>query len=151
ESHRIAARRRCRVRIRGGAGIVAVAVATSRRQKESAGGVLSSYRVGIRELKTVWRTPAAFLPGLFIPIFFYFIQVGALSKFAAAGGIQNYKGFQLPVSILFAVSNGGAGLNMVTDIESGYFDKLLVTPAPRFSLLFGSMAADFTRVLFQGL
>ena len=101
------------------------------------GSISAAYRVGVREVRVVWRTPAAFLPGLFIPIFFYFVQVGALSGFAEAFGIQNYKGFQLPVSILFAVSNCGAGLNMVSYIENGYFDKLLLTPAPRFSLLIG--------------
>lgn len=124
---------------------------TQIRHGGAAGPVASAFRVGVREIRTVWRTPAAFLPGLFIPIFFYFIQVGALSGFAKAAGLSNYKAFQLPVSILFAVSNGGAGLNMVTDIETGYFDKLLLTPAPRFALLIGSMAADFSRVFFQGL
>ena len=39
---------------------------------------------------------------------------------------------------------GSAGLNMVADIESGYFDKLLLTPANRLSLLIGAMMADFS-------
>ena len=38
---------------------------------------------------------------------------------------------------------------MVADIESGYFDKLLVTPANRLSILLGAMAADFLRITAQ--
>lgn len=47
--------------------------------------------------------------------------------------------------------SGSAGLNMVTDIESGYFDKLLLTPANPLALLIGAMGADFARVIVQGL
>jgi ABC-2 type transport system permease protein len=111
--------------------------------------IRSAFYIGVREVRNVLRAPADFLPGLFIPVFFYFIQIGSLSKFAQASGIDNYKGFQLPVGILFAASNGGAGLNMVMDIESGYFDKLLVTPVNRLALLVGAMGADFTRILVQ--
>jgi ABC-2 type transport system permease protein len=54
------------------------------------------------------------------------------------------------VGILFAAQSGSAGLNMVTDIESGYFDKLLLTPANRMSILIGAMSADFFRIMAQG-
>lgn len=118
------------------------------RAREAA---LATVYLGIREVRTVLRQPAAFIPGLIIPVFFYFIQVAALSELAGNSGLGNYKGFQLPVAILFAVSNGGAGLNLVTDIESGYFEKLLLTPANRMSILVGAMGADFVRVLAQGL
>jgi ABC-2 type transport system permease protein len=114
-----------------------------------ADAVRSAFYIGVREVRNVVRMPADFLPGLFIPVFFYVIQVGSLSEFAAHSGVFNYKAFQLPVGILFAASNGGAGLNMVTDIESGYFDKLLVTPVNRLALLFGAMGADFARIVVQ--
>jgi ABC-2 type transport system permease protein len=109
----------------------------------------SAFYIGAREVRNVLRAPADFLPGLFIPVFFYFIQVASLSKFADTYGVGNYKAFQLPVGILFAASNGGSGLNMVMDIESGYFDKLLVTPVNRLALLIGAMGADFTRIVVQ--
>ena len=38
---------------------------------------------------------------------------------------------------------------MVADIESGYFEKLLLTPAHRLSILVGAMAADFVRIMAQ--
>jgi ABC-2 type transport system permease protein len=111
--------------------------------------VRSAFYIGVREVRNVLRAPADFLPGLFIPVFFYFIQVGSLSKFAAGFGLHNYKGFQLPIGLLFAASNGGSGLNMVMDIESGYFDKLLLTPVNRLALLVGAMGADLCRIFVQ--
>src|SRR5262245_37404898 len=84
-----------------------------------------------RELRTVLRMPAILIPNMLVPIFFYFVMVGSLQEFAEGFGQTNWKAFQLPVSIMFAVQSGSAGLNLVTDIESGYFDKLLLTPASR--------------------
>ncbi len=105
--------------------------------------------LGAREVRTVIRTPAYLIPNLMIPIFFYFVMVGALEEFAGESGITNWRAFQLPVGIMFAVQSGSAGLNMVTDIESGYFDKLLLTPANRLAVLVGAMSADFFRIMAQ--
>jgi len=133
-----------------------VSVATAVRPAErvwdpSREALRATFWLGVRETRTVLRMPAFLLPNLIIPIFFFYVMVGSLQEFAARSGITNWKGFQIPVSIMFAVMSGSAGLNMVNDIESGYFDKLLVTPASRFSLLIGAMAADFLRIMAQGL
>jgi ABC-2 type transport system permease protein len=104
-----------------------------------------------REVRTVFRTPAYLIPNLIIPIFFYFVMVGSLEEFATGAGISNWQAFQLPVGILFAVQGGSAGMNMVGDIESGYFDKLLLTPANRMAILIGAMSADFFRIMAQGI
>jgi ABC-2 type transport system permease protein len=106
--------------------------------------------LGARELRTVARTPAYLIPNAVIPIFFYFVMVGSLEKFASNSGVENWTAFQLPVAIMFAVQGGSAGMNMVVDIESGYFDKLLLTPAHRLSILIGAMSADFFRIMLQG-
>ena len=102
--------------------------------------------LGVREMRTSIRTPAYLIPNLVVPIFFFFVMVGALQEFAGSFGIENWKAFQLPVAIIFAAQGGSAGLNMVADIESGYLDKLLVTPASRLSILVGAMTADLMRV-----
>jgi ABC-2 type transport system permease protein len=104
-----------------------------------------------RQVRNTLRVPAEFVPSMIFPLFFYFVQTGSLAKIAQAAHINNYKGFVLPVALLFAVSNEGAGQGMVQDIERGYFDKLLVTPAARLSLVLGAMGGNFARVTFQGL
>lgn len=112
-------------------------------------GIRSMILLGAREVRAAWRTPAYLIPNLIVPVFFYFVMTGSLEEFANGFGIDNWAGFQLPVSIVFAVQGGSAGMNMVTDIESGYFDKLLVTPASRVAILLGAMFADFVRVMLQ--
>jgi ABC-2 type transport system permease protein len=102
-----------------------------------------------REARLALRTPAYLIPNLIVPIFFYFVTAGSLKGFASEWGFENWEGFVLPMAIIFAVQGGSAGLNMVADIESGYFDKLLLTPANRMALLIGAMGADFIRIMLQ--
>ena len=111
--------------------------------------VRATLNLGAREVRMALRTPAYLIPNMLVPIFFYFIMVGSLEDFANRFGVENWKAFQLPMAIMFAVQGGSAGLNMVADIESGYFDKLLLTPANRLSLLLGAMGADFVRIMAQ--
>ena len=88
------------------------------------------------------------LPALLVPVFFFVVYVGVLQDFSEQG-IANldYKAFQLPVAIIFAVSGASRATLLVTDIQDGYFDRLFLTPIRRLSLLLGLMAADFTAFL----
>jgi ABC-2 type transport system permease protein len=107
--------------------------------------------LGVREIRLSLRSPEVFIPNLILPVVLFFIFTGSLSGFAESFGIQNYRAFFLPLSILFAVSWGSAGLNMAADIQSGYFDKLLATPVSRVGILVGALGADVLRVIAQGL
>jgi ABC-2 type transport system permease protein len=104
-----------------------------------------------RQVRNTLRVPAEFLPSIIFPVFFYLVQTGSLSKLAGAANISNYKAFVLPVALMFAVTNEGAGQGMVQDIERGYFDKLMVTPASRVAIVIGAMGGNFARIAFQGL
>ncbi len=104
----------------------------------------------IRALRETARQPALEITNIFIPMFFFAVTVGAIGNVAGrAFGVTNYTGFQMPVAVLQAVAGaaGSAGLGMVTDIERGYFDKLMLTPTPRFSLVAGRLAADGIRTM----
>ncbi len=126
-------------------------VADPRAGAGFSGAVRDAVYLGAREIRTSLRTPAFLLPNLLMPVFFFFFMTGSLGGFAAQSGLANFSAFALPMSVLFAVTGGSAGLNMVADIESGYFDKLLLTPANRFSILVGAMSADLCRIMTQGL
>jgi len=98
-----------------------------------------------RALREAIRQPANEIGNAFIPLFFYAVTVGAIGDVAAeAFGVSDYKGFQLPVAILQGAAGvaGGAGLALTQDIQSGYFEKLMLTSTPRFSIVFGRMLAD---------
>jgi ABC-2 type transport system permease protein len=111
--------------------------------------VRATFLLGAREVRIALRTPAYLVPNLMVPIFFYMVMVGSLKQFAGQSGLENWEAFQLPMAIIFAVQGGSAGLNMVADIESGYFDKLMLTPTHRLAILIGAMCADFVRILAQ--
>ena len=105
--------------------------------------------LGRRAVRETVRLPAATIPTLFIPLFFLAVNIGQVSKtFPRSTPFlhgQGYVGFQVPVSLLFAVCTATSGLALVTEIENGYFDKLLVAPIRRSSIIFGRLAADLVR------
>ncbi len=104
--------------------------------------------VARRALRSLLREPEAIIPALTIPVFFYAVNIGALQDLAeSAPGELDFKAFQLPVAIVFAVTGVSRANLLVTDIQSGYLDKLLVTPVRRSALLLGMMVADFVLVL----
>ncbi len=100
-----------------------------------------------RAIRAVPREPEAFAPALVIPVFFFTVNVGSLSDIASFAGVDDYLAFQLPVAIVFAVTGISRASALVTDIQSGYFDRLLVSPVNRWSLLLGLMVADFALVI----
>jgi ABC-2 type transport system permease protein len=101
-----------------------------------------------RAVRSVFREPEFFLPALVIPVFFFIVNVGALQDFAeGAGAVTDFKAFQLPVSIIFAVTGISRASSLVMDIQGGYFDRLLLTPVRRPMLLLGLMVADLVSVL----
>ncbi len=112
--------------------------------------VTASYHLMLRALRESMRQPAIELTNIFIPMFFFAVTVGAIGSIASrAFGVTNFVGFQMPVAVLQAVAGtaGNAGLGTVQDIERGYFDKLMLTPAPRVSLVLGRVAADSVRAM----
>jgi ABC-2 type transport system permease protein len=46
---------------------------------------------------------------------------------------------------MFAVATASSGLALVTEIDGGYFDKLLAAPIRRASIIIGRLSADFVR------
>jgi ABC-2 type transport system permease protein len=102
-------------------------------------------------VREIIRLPAATIPTLFIPLFFLAVNIGQVSKtFPSSTPFlhgQSYAAFQIPVSLLFAVSTVTSGLALVTEIDEGYFDKLLVAPIRRSSIILGRLAADLMRGL----
>ena len=101
-----------------------------------------------RSVRGVFREPEFFVPALIVPVFFFVVNVGALQDFAEqSGAVTDFKAFQLPVAIVFAVTGVSRASALVTDIQSGYFDRLLLTPIRRPMLLLGLMAADIVSIV----
>ena len=109
-----------------------------------------------RNLLIVMRTPAAVVPGMIISVFFlivYEASLGGAADFLPGLSGSKYLAFILPLSIISASLSGAgvAGQNIVRDIESGYFDKLLLTPINRIALLSGSVIAGGIILCIQAM
>jgi ABC-2 type transport system permease protein len=111
------------------------------------GFALDLATVARRSLRGALREPEAVIPALVIPVFFFLVNVGALEKVAEAGGGLDYRAFQLPVAVIFAVTGVSRANALVADIATGYFERLLLTPVNRLALLLGLMVADFALVV----
>ena len=122
-------------------------VSQSNIQARHAGFFSDVVSVAIRALRSIPRDPEAIYPALIIPVFFYAINVGALQDMAERIPGLDYKAFQLPVAIIFAVTGISRAVTLVTDIQTGYFDRLSLTPVSRLALLLGLTVADFTLVV----
>ena len=112
--------------------------------------ITTVYFLTVRSLREAVRNPAQEVGNIFVPLFFFAVTVGSIGSIAAdAFGIENFTGFQVPVAILSASSSisASAGLGTITDIQRGYFDKLLLTPAPRSAIVLGRIAADGVRTV----
>ena len=109
-----------------------------------------------RACRSVFREPEFFIPALITPVFFFVVNIGALqdvaeSGAALAGQELDFKAFQLPVAIIFAVTGVSRASSLVIDIQDGYFDRLLLTPVRRPALLLGLMAADLMAVMMLAI
>ncbi|HEY3021152.1 MAG TPA: ABC transporter permease [Solirubrobacteraceae bacterium] len=103
-----------------------------------------------RALNEILRVPAGAIPGVLAPTIF---MLGLSSVFAAAARLRGYhadfRTFVVPVGFLQGAGFSGAatGVNLARDIEQGWFDRLLLAPAPRSVLLTGIVASASMRAL----
>ena len=88
-----------------------------------------------RAVRGVAHDPESVIPALIVPVFFFFVNIGALQDFVDSNAPPgfDFKAFQLPVAIIFAVTGVSRASTLVTDIQDGYFDRLLITPVHRLA------------------
>jgi ABC-2 type transport system permease protein len=124
-----------------------VPVGAGRIRARPAGFFHDLWSVALRALKLVSRDLEGVIPALIVPVFFFAVNIGALQNVveSAAPGFD-FKAFQLPVAIVFAVTGISRASTLVTDIQDGYFDRMLMSPMNRLALLLGLMVADFVLV-----
>lgn len=106
-----------------------------------------------RSTLELFRQPAIVLPSMIFPLFFAFLGNSSFGRTTSLPGfpkVSSYLQFQLAGTItqgvLFGSVTGAAAL--ATDIENGFFDRLLAAPTSRTGILFGRLAGS---VLFGAL
>lgn len=104
-----------------------------------------------RAKNEIVRVPAAAIPGVLAPTIFFLGINGVFGQLTNLTGFDSnsYAAFTVPVSMLQGAGFTGAaaGVNMARDIEQGWLDRLLVSPAPRWVLLSSTVIAAGARSL----
>ncbi|NOK59463.1 MAG: hypothetical protein GFH27_549283n77 [Chloroflexi bacterium AL-W] len=105
---------------------------------------MSVWMMTRRSVTVLTRTPLEIIVPILLGIFFLVVYESSLRGAAALflKG-QSYLGFILPLSVISAGLSGAGigGQAIIRDIQSGFFDKLLLTPIHRSALLLGPMIA----------
>src|SRR4029077_6267719 len=98
-----------------------------------------------RSITAIIRQPALVIPSLIFPLFFAALGTSSFGRAVALPNfpdVDNFLDFAIAGTIiqgvLFATISGGAA--RATDIENGFFDRLLTTPTSRISILLGRLA-----------
>ncbi len=123
---------------------VSTSPTTLARKSSFVGDVITVAR---RALRSIPRDPEAVIPALIFPAFFFAVNIGAFQDLVKGGPEFDFKAFQVPVAIVFAVTGISRAMTLVLDIQGGYFDRLGMTPVARLALLLGLMVADFAMVV----
>ncbi len=113
---------------------------------------VATVRVLIRRARNeIIRVPGAAIPGVLAPTIFFLGLTAVFGSLTLLPGFdtQSYQSFILPVSLLQGAGFTGAatGVNLARDIEQGWFDRLLASPAPRPALLAGLVLSASFRSL----
>ena len=120
--------------------------ATSEVRARRAGIIIDTLTVSGRALRSIPRDPETVIPAILFPAFFFAVNIGTFQDMFEQSGFD-FKAFQVPVAIIFAVTGISRAMTLVLDIQGGYFDRLGMTPVARFALLLGLMVADFALVV----
>jgi ABC-2 type transport system permease protein len=104
-----------------------------------------------RAANEILRVPGAAIPGVLAPTIFFLGLSAVFGNLTLLPGFttDTYQSFIIPVSLMQGAGFTGAatGVNLARDIEQGWFDRLLVSPAPRPVLLAGLVLSASLRAL----
>jgi ABC transporter DrrB family efflux protein len=104
-----------------------------------------------RAANELLRVPGAAIPGVLAPTIFFLGLTSVFGQLSLLPGFttSSYQSFLIPISMLQGAGFTGAatGVNLARDIEQGWFDRLLVSPAPRPVILAGLVLSAALRSL----
>jgi len=107
-----------------------------------------------RSTKEIFRQPALVAPSMVFPIFFAALGASSFGRATSLPGfpeVDSFLQFSLAATIvqgvLFGSVTGAAA--MATDIQNGFFDRLLLAPTTRTGILIGRLAGSALFGAFQ--
>jgi ABC-2 type transport system permease protein len=110
-----------------------------------------------RSVLDTLRLPQAWVPSLFFPLTLMAIFTGSFGQsFASIPGfpeVPSFLDFAVAGAIVQGVLIGGttAGAAFATDIEGGFFDRLVASPVSRAAILLGRLAGSMALGVAQAV
>ena len=109
----------------------------------------------LRSIKKLVRTPILLFFSLLQPIIFLLLFTQLFSQFTRAPGLfpagVSYLSYATPGILLQNAFSSAlqSGTSIVDDLNSGFLQKMLVTPVNRMAILLGRLTSDAFRVTVQ--
>ena len=106
-----------------------------------------------RSIRNIRRLPSAFFPALAMPIFNMVVFAGTFFAVTKIPGFPTDRSINwyMPLGIMMGAAFGGVGLGFtaIRDIETGFYDRLRMSPTSRFSLVIGPLVGTLVRILLM--
>jgi len=108
-----------------------------------------------RSIVRTFRQPASFIPPILFPLLLMAVNSGGLDSATSLPGFptDSFYAFALAVPFiqgaLFATMN--AGTDLARDIQTGFFNRLSLTPLRKTALLVGNLAGTVVLALIQAI
>lgn len=109
-----------------------------------------------RSIVGLARQPALVIPSLVFPLFFCALGTASFGRAIALPGfpdVDSYLDFALAGAIVQGILFGSvaSATALATDIENGFFDRLLAAPSTRSGIVVGRLAGGMAYGAFQTL
>ena len=115
-------------------------------------GAAMTAAIAGRNLMLVRRMPSVFIPSMVMPLFILIATAGAFAGVSALPALDgvSYLAFTVPMAALMggAFAGTNSGITLARDIETGFVDRLIASPAPRLSIIAGPLVAALARSVF---
>lgn len=109
-----------------------------------------------RSIMNTLRTPIAIFPIIGFPLLLLSMTSAAMERSTSLPGfppVDSFLQFMISTTVIqgamFGAVAGGAGI--ATDIEGGFFERLIATPVSRTAIIIGRVAGVGTMAFFQAL
>jgi ABC-2 type transport system permease protein len=129
--------------------VTSVAVAGRTARRVSSPAVV--WGIAERSLKLIPRVPSTFVPSLIMPVFLTIAFAGPFSELVALPGFPADKiiDWVAPMTAIQGSAFAGITTSMAIarDLENGFYDRFLMSPASRTSILWGPLLASMLRAV----
>ena len=109
----------------------------------------SAVGLTVRGLRNIRRLPSAFMPALLMPVFTTIAFAGSFAAITKIPGFPTDRSVNwfMPLGVLFgsAFSGVSLGFSTIRDIETGFYDRLRMSPTSRLSLILGPLFTAWAR------